>query len=221
MPGFVSNDYLMLKAGEAASRNFVSMIMKSGEKDKIKVLGVASIENDSKEGSIRDSLHNAFSECSRNSNITMAGMDEMKEKIAALGVLGMQLKYQKHYDAKSLVEIGRMISVQTIVTGRIIRKRVGLRSADISFQGNVLDLEKGEILFSRSADGKYVLPWTFSEMGIYAFLMVLVFSVMAGLSNMDYFYGKDAAPTTRRRIMQSVLVILLIAGFIVYYFYFA
>jgi len=205
---------LLYKAGENTAGNFIQKIMASEKKERIKHLGIIAMEADSPEGFMRDSLHNAFSAVP---GIIMVGMDEMKEKMAAIGVLGNQVKYQKYYDASSLVEIGRMTGVQTLVTGRIISLRKGLRSVEISFQGQVLDLEKGEILFSGSADGNYYRPVSHAEIGMDALLLILMALVMAGLPYLDYFCGDESAPRFRRKTARGVLLFTTAAGFVAYY----
>lgn len=69
------------------------------------------------------------------------------------------MKYKKHYDGDTLAAIGRMIGVKTLVIGRIIDQAHKFRSGKISFTGQVLDLEKGTILWVGNGDGRYFEPY--------------------------------------------------------------
>ena len=70
-------DVLIHKARQNASDAFVSQMKDGGRADRIRQIGVFSIEEDSASGGMRETLHNALI---RETNLDIIGMDEMAEK---------------------------------------------------------------------------------------------------------------------------------------------
>lgn len=213
-----TGEMLLHKASQAASDQFVQQMKTSARWDQVKQVGVYVIENDSPRGSMRETLHNALV---RHTIMSVVGMDEMSEKEKILSAEATLLKYKRHYDSDTLVKIGQKIGLRTMVIGRVISHKKGLRSGYVHFQGQVLDLEQGTILCSDAVEGTYYKPLTKQEAGIDILILILVFGIVSGLSRHAYFYGKDFPEKPRRRMMQAIAALGTLSLFVLYYLVFA
>lgn len=209
-----SGDVLIHKARQNASDIFISQMKDGGRAGRIRQIGVFSIEEDHANGSMRETLHNALIQ---QTNLDIVGMDEMAEKEKILETAGKILKYQRSYNADTLITMGEMTGLACMITGRIISTGHGLRSADIHFQGQVLDLEKGTILWAGPVDGRYYEPVGKIEAGVDVLILLVILCLVIWASNTEFFWGKDYAESHRRHIMQGIVGLVTISGFVLYY----
>jgi TolB-like protein len=209
-------DVLLHRAARDAADRFVTQVMQNSRWDQVHQIGVFSIDNDTHGQAMRETLHSALI---RHTRLTVVGMDEMAEKEKNLETLGRQLKYQKNYDAATLAAIGRMIGVKTLVTGRIIDQTHKFRSGNISFSGQVLDLEKGTILWAENVDGRYFEPLNAQEIAGGVFGGVLLLVALFWLSRV-IFWDKEwegARGARRKQIFQMAVLLVAVSGISLYF----
>lgn len=208
-----------------AARLFVEHIMSPSRSGKIRQIGVWSIENDGPDTSMRDELYNALTSmrdelCNAPGSETalqVLGVDEMKEKEAVLKSHGLIFKYQDTYNPDSLAEVGKMIGLKNVVIGKIIQRRCGLRSATTHFQGQVLDLETGIILWSeRVAPPPDLFPTTV-ELVLSSLIVIAVIVFLSFLSKTNPFYGPGHRESLRRKLLWTVGIGLMVTGFALYF----
>lgn len=204
---------LTRKACRNAADEFVKQMVQTSRFEKIITPGVFFMGSDAAGMAMRNAMHNALIA----TPLDIVGMDEMEEKKKILDTLGQQLKYQEYYHAPTLVKMGEMMGQATIVTGRVVDFDRGLRSVRVGFQGQVLDLSKGAILYSGDVDGFWYEPLSMGEMGVDILIILFMILVMVWLSTRDLFFGNEPDAVKRRYLMRAVLVLATLAGFVFYY----
>ncbi len=211
-------DLFIQRAGQEISDQFVKSMMESHRKESIQRIGIFAIENDTDHFQVRESLYNALIQYS---DSDVVGMDEMKEKTKMLETLGNQLQYRRSYDGKTLVNIGKHIGQKCILIGRLDIIRQGLRSATVNFQGQVLDLEKGVLLYGKGLESTYYKPMDRREVGqhilIVAFLLLILIPVMSRLFLLDFFWDPAPEKVYRRYLMGGVIIFLILSALVSYY----
>ncbi|MEA3486736.1 MAG: hypothetical protein U9R20_03680 [Thermodesulfobacteriota bacterium] len=201
-------------ATQNACDTFILNMKKNKRSSAVQRVGVFRMDSGSTGNMARECLHNALI---RHTGLDIIGMDDMREKEKMLETLGKQFKYQRRYDPETLVKLGKMIAVKCIVTGRIVDLEPKVQSSRVVFQGQVLDLGGGRILYSELVEGFHVKPVTAAELGIDIAIAVLALGLMWLLSQLDIFFGKEYREVLRRRVMQAGVIFLTTGGFAAYY----
>ena len=206
------------QAGQNASELFVKGMQTSHRKNSIERIGVFAINNDTKQLQIRQSLYNALIQYPK---LDIVNMDEMEEKINSLVTIGKQLKYSKYYSEQTLIDIGKNIGQKCILIGSINIIHQGLRSATVSFHGQILDLEKGILLYGTETEGSYCKPISKAEIGISILIGIILIFILIPLtiriSHSNYLWGNTPEKKYRRYLLWAAVLFPVIAGFIIYY----
>ena len=204
------SQYLLSQAQDAAAQRFVEQVVATPRCREIQKVGVLKIDNDTY-GSMREALNRRLVN-SKSWDVPLLQESGGMKKI--MDVLGKVLERDEIYDPKTLTSFGRMIQARHVVNGKTTF-RTGLRNALVDFKGQVLDLERGTILFSAVAAGTFRQPLETLDLALISMVAVLLCFVLGFLSRRSYF--------TREKAKQALFWVLslVVWGLGVWWYYFS
>ena len=207
-----SQDQLLLSlAKDDAAKKFAEQVVSAPRCREIRQISVMQIDND-RDNSVHEALNRRL--------VTLTSWDvaplpasNIMNKI--LEVLGEILQRGEIYDPNTLTSLGKMMQARHVVNGKITTFRIGPRSAWIDFKGQVLDLERGTILFSGVATGTFRRPLETLDLALILMITVLLCFVLGFLSRRSYF--------TREKAKQALFWVLslVVWGLGVWWYYFS
>jgi hypothetical protein len=202
---------LCKEVSEEAAASLILSMKQSPRYNKIKALdriGILAIENDNPVLLLREQLTTALLQ---NTALEVLGVDDMKEKQAIWETQhNQQIRYSAHYNEDTLVSWVDMLGLKTIMIGMVsLQRDYFTRTVIIALQAQVLDLEKGRILWSGQVAKEKKLLLSPADYSGFALVGCCWLAIMFFLGRSNFFYGNSPRQQTRKFFFRITGVIIL------------
>jgi len=178
---------MLSKAAEQVSLDFIFKAKEKKQCGKINEIGVWPLKNDP-DDIMRKSLEMKLSEMENFTGWIPHMAPETDELKKVMEDIVWMIKHKKLLDQKSRITLGRLKQPKYVIYGNIVRVEQGPNAAYIKFQGEILGLEEGRLLYSNSLAVKYVENPGIIQGLIITLIALMIFIVFFGISITSTIY---------------------------------